>query len=105
MSLLVFYLWMLTRHPQVYMCIGLYLKMTESEEYSEFVLMSMEYCTSLWLLHDQRSMVRSQFLFVEGLNAPSEPCPCGRAALLFHLEGSYGSLTHMCSSCIQHKRH
>lgn len=27
---------------------GLYLKMTESEEYSELVLMSVEYCTSLW---------------------------------------------------------
>lgn len=72
--------------------------MTESEEYSEFVLMSMEYCTFLWLLHDQRSMVRSRFLFVEGMNASPEPCPCGRAVLLFHLEGSYGSLTHMRSS-------
>lgn len=84
-----------TRHPQVYMWIGLYLKMTESEEYSESVLMSVEYCTSLWLLHDQRSMVRSQFLFVEDMNTPPEPCPCGRAALLFHLEGSHGSLSHM----------
>lgn len=37
-------------HPQVYMwmCMGLYLKMTESEEYSEPVPMSVEYCTFLW---------------------------------------------------------
>lgn len=62
MSLLVFCLWMLTRHPQVYMwmCTGLYLKMTEAEEYSEPVLISVEYCTSHGVLHDQRSKLNGE---------------------------------------------
>lgn len=47
------------------------------------------------MIKDQRSMVRSQFLFVEGMNTPPELCPCGLAALLFHLERSYGSLSHV----------
>lgn len=46
-------------------------------------------------LHEQRSMVGSQFLFVEGMNTLPEFCPCGCAALLFHPEGSYGSLGHV----------
>lgn len=40
-------------------------------------------------------MMRSQFLFVEGMNAPPDLSACGLAALLFHLEGSYGSLSHV----------
>lgn len=104
MSLLVFYLWMLTRHPSTSIYVDVYGAVSQDDWIWEIFRTCPYVCgilhcgilvwTSDWLLHGQRSVVSSQFLFAEGMDTPPELCPCGCAALLFHLGRSYGSLSH-----------
>lgn len=98
MSLLVFYLWMLTRHPQIYMwmCISRWQNLRNIQNLSLCLWNTALPCGVHWLLHGQKSAVSSQFVSLcGGYEYPPELCPCGCAALPFHLEGSYSSLSHV----------